>query len=161
MIIRQNDEGNCAYLVQSGRVRVFAVDEERREIEFARLGPGQIFGEMALVFDGPRSANVQATEDTNLIVITRETFQMKLKKSDPTIRAIVTMMANRVIDTNNYVVKKKTTLEELAATCINVYQNVYQALPRSQQRTFENTILPKLEAFTEEVKNFRERFAED
>ncbi len=161
MVIRSGEDGNCAYLVQSGKVRVYATDEERREIEFAKLGAGQIFGEMALVFDGPRTANVQAMEDCNLIVISRELFQAKLAKSDPTIRAIVEMLARRVVETNNSVIKKKGSINDLTAVCVNIYQSVLQGLPRSQQRTFENTVLPKMEEFIAEVRNFRERFSDN
>ncbi len=161
MIIRQGDDGTCAYLVQAGKVRIFIFDEDRREVEFARLGAGQIFGEMALVFDAPRTANVQAVDDTTLIVISREVFRAKLSKSDPTIRAILEMMARRVIDTNNSIVKKKSSLNELTATCVHVYQSVHQALPRTQQRTFENTVLPKLDEFIAVMRDFQERFAEE
>ncbi|NCC21188.1 MAG: cyclic nucleotide-binding domain-containing protein [Alphaproteobacteria bacterium] len=160
-IIRQGDDGTAAYLIQSGSVRVFTSDEQGREVDLAKLGAGQIFGEMALVFDAPRTANVQAIGDCNLVVITRETFRQKLVKSDPTVRAIVEMLARRIIDTNNTIINRKKTVEELVETTGSVYQNVLQALPRHQKRTFENAVQPKLQEFLTAVRQFGERFRDE
>lgn len=110
MVIRQGDRGNSAYLIQSGSVRIFTENEGKR-IEFARLEMGQIFGEMALIFDDPRTASVEALEDCNLIVITRQTFKQKLDRSDPTIRAIVVMLTQRIVTANNAMIAKKRRFE--------------------------------------------------
>ncbi len=161
VIVRAGDTGNTAYLVQSGGVRVYSTDEKGHEIELARLGSGQIFGEMALVFDAPRTANVQATEDCNLIVITRQTFQKKLAKSDPTVRAMVEMLASRILDINNTLLNKKGNVEDLIETTNVIYQNVFQSLPRQQQRTFQNAVLPRLDGFLDALRAFNERFEKD
>lgn len=95
LVMRQGDQGNCAYLIQSGKVVVYS-EKNDKKIQLAELGVGEIFGEMALVFDEPRSASVKATEDTNLIILTRESFKHKLSRTDPTIKAIVGMLIKRV-----------------------------------------------------------------
>lgn len=104
LVMRQGDPGNCAYLIQSGSVVVYAEGDEKRT-QLAKLGPGEIFGEMALVFDETRSASVKAAEDTNLIVLTREAFRQKLNKTDPTIKAIVGMLIKRVTAANKKITK--------------------------------------------------------
>lgn len=157
MIIRQGDRGNSAYLIQSGSVRIF-VEQEGKKIEFARLEIGQIFGEMALIFDDPRAASVEALEDCNLIVITRQTFKQKLDRSDPTIRAIVVMLTQRIVTANNAMISKKGDLNDLMDTSKVIYDNVYAALPPAQKRTFENTVLPKLDEFMTAIASFQERF---
>ncbi|MCB9981372.1 MAG: cyclic nucleotide-binding domain-containing protein, partial [Rhodospirillales bacterium] len=100
LIMEEGEPGNCAYLIQSGVVEVFT-QNEGRELRLAKLDLGQIFGEMALIFDELRTASVRALEDCNLIVITRQSFQAKLGKTDPTIAAIVKMLTQRVISANN------------------------------------------------------------
>jgi CRP-like cAMP-binding protein len=50
------------------------VDTAGREIELDQLGSGDFFGEISLVDDGPRSANVTALEDCTLLRITRMTI---------------------------------------------------------------------------------------
>jgi CRP-like cAMP-binding protein len=161
MIIREGDTGDCAFLIQSGRVKVFTFDEQHREVQFAVLEAGEIFGEMSLLFDAPRAASVQALDDTVLIVITRETFRYKLQRSDPTVRAVVEMLARRILDTNRTFLDKKDALGDLRDTCTEIYSSIMTSLPRTQQRTFQNTVLPRLEEFLQVVRDFEERFADD
>lgn len=99
MIIKEGDDAYSAYLIQSGSVRVFT-KRNTQDHELAQLGVGDICGEMALIGDNYRSANVQALEDCNLIVITRTAFEDKLRNSDPTIQAIVKMLISRMIASN-------------------------------------------------------------
>lgn len=160
IILKEGDSGGQAFLVQSGGVRVYT-SHENKEIELARLGTGQIFGEMALIFDGPRSASVQATEDCNLIVITRQQFEDKLKTTDPTIRAVVQMLTNRILDTNNSLINKKSSLEDMKETAQVIYRNVADGLPRNRLRTFQNTVLPSLEEFLEAIEGFEDRYGGD
>ena len=103
--MRQGDPGNCAYLIQSGTVSVYT-EKDGKKVEHARLGAGEIFGEMALVFDEPRSASVKAVKDTSLIILTREAFKQKLNKTDPTIKAIVGMLIKRVGKANEKLAAK-------------------------------------------------------
>ena len=157
LIIREGETGNSAFLGQSGPVRVF-VDHDGRHIELALLGPGQIFGEMALVFDEKRSATVEAAEDTNLIVITRQTLEEKLRKSDPTVRAIVPMLMKRIIQTNNALLSRHTDVKTLLDVVRNIYDIIHGSLPRVQQQSFQNAVLPKLNQFLEAVKSFEDKY---
>ncbi|MCD8496822.1 MAG: cyclic nucleotide-binding domain-containing protein [Alphaproteobacteria bacterium] len=158
LVMRQGDQGNSAYLIQSGSVSVYADVDEKR-IELAKLDMGQIFGEMALIFDDPRTASVEALEDCNLIVITRQTFKQKLDRSDPTIRAIVVMLTQRIVTANNAMLAKKGNLDDLVDTSKIIYDNVFASLPATQKRTFENSVLPKLQEFMGAIKSFQDRFS--
>jgi len=100
VIIEEGDEGYSAYLIQSGEVEVYSLNEEGREISLARLGTGEICGEMALISDGIRTASVRAVQDCNLVIITRVAFKEKLKRSDTTIQAVVHMLIRRIISSN-------------------------------------------------------------
>jgi CRP/FNR family transcriptional regulator, cyclic AMP receptor protein len=73
-IINAGDPGHCMYVILSGSVCVTVKKRGNGEIELARLSPGDFFGEVALVDDGPRSANVTAIEDCELLCITRTTL---------------------------------------------------------------------------------------
>jgi CRP-like cAMP-binding protein len=72
-IIRAGETGHCMFVILSGTARV-AVPSASGEIELAVLGCGDFFGEVALVDDGPRSANVTAIEPCELLCITRMTL---------------------------------------------------------------------------------------
>lgn len=157
LIVKEGDPGTSAYLIQSGSVEVFT-ENEGKKIKLAKLELGQIFGEMALVFDEQRTASVRALEDCNLIVITRQSFQQKLNKTDPTIKAIVQMLTQRIISANNAMVNKKSSTDDLVDTAQIIYQNILSALPKNRQRTYQNAVLPKLDDFLNAIRSFEERY---
>lgn len=159
-IIDEGEMGTHAFLIQSGEVRVF-VNHDGREIELARLGTGQIVGEMAMLSDGPRTASVQATEDCNLIVISRQQFQDKMRDTDPMIRAIVQMLAKRLIDGNAVLSDKKGDVDDLATSARLIYQNIVAGLPKNQQRTFQSSVLPPLEELLEAIEGFKDRYGDE
>jgi putative peptide zinc metalloprotease protein len=70
VIIRQGEHGDRFYVVRSGLVRV-----ERDGQELARLGPGDAFGEIALLLDVPRTATVTALEATALLALEAQDFR--------------------------------------------------------------------------------------
>jgi CRP-like cAMP-binding protein len=102
VVMREGEAGTVAYLIQSGRVEAYSEIEGKR-VSLGILGPGEIFGEMALFNDGKRTASVQALEDCNLILITRQSLEEKLRKTDPTIRAIVRMAFHRLSGGNKVI----------------------------------------------------------
>ncbi|MGE4313062.1 MAG: Crp/Fnr family transcriptional regulator [Pseudobdellovibrionaceae bacterium] len=146
VIFREGDAGYVAYLIQSGGVKVFSLIEGR-EVTLAKLGVGDIFGETALIFETPRTASVRATEDSHLIEITRLTLDKKLRNSDPTIRAIVRMLSQRLVKGNNTLLGKKDNLEDLQQVISTIYDNILQGLPPFKQREFRDKALPAVESF--------------
>ncbi len=60
-VCRQGEAGRALYLVRSGEVLVWREDEHGRRVKLVRLGPGEFFGEMALIDIQKRSASVTAT----------------------------------------------------------------------------------------------------
>ena len=160
VIIKEGEFGSQAYLIQSGEVLVY-LSKDGKDVELARLEPGQIVGEMAVIFDGPRTASVKALSDCNLIVISRQQFEYKLSESDPTIRAIVSMLSKRIVDSNNTVINKRSDLDDLKHTARIIYQNISVKLSANQQRNFQNTVLPHLEALLDSLENFKDRYGDD
>lgn len=160
VIIKEGDFSQQGYLIQSGEVQVFITKDEQ-ETELARLSAGQIVGEMAFISDGPRTASVRALVDCNLIVISRLQFQDKLKESDPTIRAIVHMLSDRIVESNNTLLNNKSDLSDLKNTARIIYQNIATKLSKNQLRNFQNTVLPHLENLLESLDTFRDRYSGD
>jgi MFS family permease len=68
-VIVQGEQGDRFYLIEAGQVEVFENDEFRRH-----EGPGESFGEIALLHDVPRTATVRTTEQTRLLELEREQF---------------------------------------------------------------------------------------
>jgi LmbE family N-acetylglucosaminyl deacetylase len=68
-IIEQGETGQSLYLVLSGAVDVIKEEADGRTHHLARLGPGEFFGELALVHRQPRSAHVVAADDVTCLVL--------------------------------------------------------------------------------------------
>ena len=68
-VIVQGDIGDRFYLIEEGQVEVYEHGEFRRH-----EGPGESFGEIALLHDVPRTATVRTTVDTRLLALDREQF---------------------------------------------------------------------------------------
>lgn len=73
MIFREGDTTQEAYRILKGRVEISIVGEGKSVI-LAQLGEGDIFGEMAMVDERPRSASAQALDVTECEVLTAENF---------------------------------------------------------------------------------------
>lgn len=69
-IVTQDEAGLCMYVILSGAVRVHCKAGDQ-VVELATLHTGDFFGELSLVDDGPRSANVDAIDETRVLRITR------------------------------------------------------------------------------------------
>ncbi|MFO1057670.1 MAG: cyclic nucleotide-binding domain-containing protein [Dongiaceae bacterium] len=78
-------EADGLYIVAAGEVEVLEEDEPS-DLPLARLGPGQAFGEMALLTGTPRTATIRGLADTELLTITRDDF-LRLMESDSQLAA--------------------------------------------------------------------------
>jgi len=67
-IVHQDEHGDSMFVLLKGTADVVH-RAKGKNIELARLGPGDFFGELALVDEGPRSADVEALEDCTLVAI--------------------------------------------------------------------------------------------
>ena len=74
VLIREGDVGDALFIVLAGRVKVYASNDEGREVVIDFHGPGEYVGEMSL--DGaPRSASVMTVEPTTCAVVGRAQFR--------------------------------------------------------------------------------------
>lgn len=74
-VVRAGESTDSLYILLNGRAKVTNTDEEGKEIILAWLGPGESFGEMGLIDGSPRSANVVAAEASELLFLSKESFQ--------------------------------------------------------------------------------------
>ena len=72
----EGQDGDSLYLIETGRVKVFIGDEDGREIILKILGPGDFFGEMALIDKQPRSASVSTLESSTFRILSHQAFEV-------------------------------------------------------------------------------------
>src|SRR2546425_841301 len=74
VIFRQGDRGDRLYIVVDGEVEMLKEEPGKAEHVLARLGPGECFGEMALVNDDARMATARSVTSVNLLTVDRNGF---------------------------------------------------------------------------------------
>ena len=74
-IMAGGDATDSLYIVLSGRLKVMMSDSDGKEVILTLLGPGEIFGEMGLIDDEPRSASVVSIEPCELLSLTKRDFK--------------------------------------------------------------------------------------
>lgn len=99
LIFKQGDPGEHMYIIQSGKVEVFLTTPQG-EKSLTFYGPGDFFGEMAIIDKATRSANCRAAEETRLIMLDERTFDLHVQSNPAIVRKILKNMSNRLRDTN-------------------------------------------------------------
>jgi CRP-like cAMP-binding protein/uncharacterized membrane protein YphA (DoxX/SURF4 family)/rhodanese-related sulfurtransferase len=105
-IVKQGEPPTYFYVIKSGQVRVFRQSPEGIRTELNVLGPGAYFGEMALISGKPRAATVEATEQTVLVQISKEEFNLVLDHNPTFARSLIETMSERLVDTDERVEKE-------------------------------------------------------
>ncbi|NMC72240.1 MAG: Flp pilus assembly complex ATPase component TadA [Myxococcales bacterium] len=96
-IVREGDAGDAMYLVLSGRVAVVVRSQDLgASFELARLGPGDHFGEMALLTAEPRTASVVALEETRAVALSKVVFDKLLAQLPQVATAVARSLAVRL-----------------------------------------------------------------
>jgi EAL domain-containing protein (putative c-di-GMP-specific phosphodiesterase class I) len=95
LIFRTHDEGDCAFIIDSGRVQIFS-ESFGTEVPVSILGPGEIFGEMAILDHSPRSASARALEDVQVSTVSRHQFEQRMDTADPIVRLLVSILLKRM-----------------------------------------------------------------
>ncbi|MBN1835577.1 MAG: cyclic nucleotide-binding domain-containing protein [Spirochaetales bacterium] len=113
IIVQENTPGSEMFVIQAGKVRVFKTINEEK-VELAILGKEDFFGEMCLLLDHPRSATVEALEDTRLLRLTKESFRGSIKSRPEIAERIVSVLARRLLQANAIIARlegEKRSLE--------------------------------------------------
>ncbi len=107
LIFKENQPGDCAYLIKSGVVVVYKeIDGEK--VILGKLKSGDLLGEMAVITGEPRTASAVAAEESELLTINEDSMQAALSESLPIIKALV----NQLIERFNGMNKQHTELAD-------------------------------------------------
>jgi CRP-like cAMP-binding protein len=74
VFVHQGEEGDKFYIIEQGQVEAFTVDDEGQEKTVAHRGSGEYVGEIALLLNVPRTANLRTVTATTMLTLTRDDF---------------------------------------------------------------------------------------
>jgi len=97
-VFNQGDDGGTMYVVQSGKIEIFLKDDNNERVVLSVVEPGEIFGELSLLDNEPRSAGAKALEDSFLFVIDRHDLEMLFEAHHHAALDIMTMLSRRIRD---------------------------------------------------------------
>jgi CRP-like cAMP-binding protein len=95
MVFCETMPGKELYIIQKGSVKITKIVNEN-EVLLAVLKPGDIFGEMALIENKPRSASAIAFEEATLLAVNKENFARMVKTQPQLIAKLTTLLAERI-----------------------------------------------------------------
>ncbi|HPA72374.1 MAG TPA: cyclic nucleotide-binding domain-containing protein [Spirochaetota bacterium] len=94
MIFCENEPGMELYIIQGGRVKITKIVDE--EVLLAVLKPGDIFGEMALLDNKPRSASAISFGDTTLLAINKSNFEGMVQAQPQLATRLIQLLSERI-----------------------------------------------------------------
>jgi CRP-like cAMP-binding protein len=102
VIFREGDLGNEMFIIQSGKVKI-SKQLKDGEKTLVILGPGDFFGEMAVIDKDVRSANATALEGSRLIALDEEVFEMHMQSNPKIVKKILKNLTARLRDANQQI----------------------------------------------------------
>ncbi len=100
VIIKQGNSGIGLYVICSGKVKIVKETAGGEKLDIAELGPGDFFGEMAVLDNAPRSADVIALEESKCLVLSAWDFNARMKVHPEIAMEILPVVVKRFRETN-------------------------------------------------------------
>lgn len=100
IIVEEGQTGNGLYVIVSGNVEVLKGDLAATPQVLAKRGAGDVFGEMALLGEWPRTASVRALDDVQCLGIDRWVFLSQLERQPKVTIRLLQILAQRLRDSD-------------------------------------------------------------
>ena len=105
-VFHEGDPGDACYIVRRGACRVTREHSDGRAITLANLGPGDIFGELAMLDGRARSASVEALEDTELLALPASDVRALLRDHAEMAVKLVVALTRRLREANERIARQ-------------------------------------------------------
>ena len=96
IVLRKGDPAMQMYVIAKGRLKAITAGAEGRQAALSIMGPGEVFGEVALLDGEPRSATITALEPCELIILNRNGFYHFLERNPSAAIGLLQVLARRL-----------------------------------------------------------------
>ncbi|MCP5364043.1 MAG: Crp/Fnr family transcriptional regulator [Hyphomicrobiales bacterium] len=103
VVFMKGDSGDALMAVLSGRIRICSYSADGREVVLNVMNPGEVFGEIAMIDGGPRTADAFAMEKTELLILARREFMPFLERNPQISVKLLQVMCERLRWTSSQV----------------------------------------------------------
>jgi CRP-like cAMP-binding protein len=118
-IVERGKTSNALFILLTGRARVIAANQRRREVILAELEPGDYVGEMSLIDNQPHSASVRVTAQADVLILGHADFARCLPENAKLSYAIMRGLVQRL---------RSATRQIESLALLDVYDRVARAL---------------------------------
>ena len=101
-VFRQGDPGGSMYVIRAGKVRVLKEAHGRQRVVMT-LGPGDFFGEMAVVMGRPRTATAEVLEEAELLKVPAAKLEEMVAQSGEVAIRLIRHLAERIENANRFI----------------------------------------------------------
>ena len=95
LIFAEHEPGSVLYIIQKGRIKITKI-VDNNEVLLAVLKPGDIFGEMALLEDKPRTASAISFGESELLAVGKDNFAIMVKTNPQLGTKLITLLSERI-----------------------------------------------------------------
>jgi signal transduction histidine kinase len=113
MVFREGEPGTELFVIRTGRVRVFKQDADGTEVDIAWPVAGDVFGEMALLDGGLRSASVITQAPCTFFTLDRSAFLGTLRRSPELLAQVTTALTSRIRESSNAILRQELSARAL------------------------------------------------
>lgn len=103
LLFSKGDEADTVYVVLSGEIAIEVISEQGRVARVATLHQGEVIGELAVLDDGPRTADARAIADSGLLKVDRATFLNLIQTEPPFAQSLIRDLIGRLRKSNDQV----------------------------------------------------------
>lgn len=158
IIIDEGEKSNCAYIINSGTVKIFLSDENGKRIVLSVLKAKGFFGEMSLIDQEERSAAAMAMEETEVTVISKKNFRDCIQSHPEIAEWIMRGLVARLRDANKKIssLALKDAHERVANMLLEMARNIDGQLVIEEKPTHQhiaNTVGSSREMITRILKH--------
>jgi CRP-like cAMP-binding protein len=121
VLFTEGDPGTGLYVIEWGRVKIVLTSPAGKELVLAVCGPGEFFGDMALLDGEPRSADAIVAEDCQLLILQRDDFVRFLETHPQAAVRLLAVLSRRL---------RRATRRHQEATLLDVSARLASALLR-------------------------------
>ncbi len=129
LVLEEGTTGPRMMVILSGQVEVLRRDDGGVQRAIARLGPGDVLGEMSLLLDLPRTATVRALSDLKVFAMDRAAFLEMVELSDPSVLKLG-------LELSRVLAKRLTLLNDKVLELLRENEDVRERFGEARQEVF-------------------------
>jgi CRP-like cAMP-binding protein len=100
VVFREGDASDTCYVIREGHVRAVRAHPDGRTITLAQFGPGDFFGELAMLDEERRSATIETLEQTEALAILGSDMRRLLREHPEISVKLIAVLGRRLRETN-------------------------------------------------------------